>query len=87
MHTLRRDGKLPAFWAGMALVTKLVIKNDNAALNLLQKLLDDENFEVPEVEFKNWPRFEMHVKGERYHSTITPELMESFLDLQKTINK
>lgn len=87
MHTLRRDGKLPAFWAGMAFVTKLVIKNDNAALNLLQKLLDDENFEVPEVEFKNWPRFEMHVKGERYHSTITPELMESFLDLQKTINK
>lgn len=68
-------------------MTKLVIKNDDAAFDLLQKLLGDESFEVPEVEFENWPRFEMHVKGERYHSTITPELMESFLDLQKTINK
>jgi len=68
-------------------MAKLKIKNDEAALDLLQKLLDDPDFEVPEVQFVNWPRFEMHVKGDRYHSTITPELMESFLDFQKTIHK
>lgn len=66
---------------------KIIIKNDEVALELLQKLLDDPSYEVPEVQFDNWPRFELHVKGERYHSTITPELMESFLDFQKTINK
>ncbi|MCI8210776.1 hypothetical protein AUC61_14655 [Pseudomonas sp. S25] len=65
----------------------LVIGNDESALALLETLLRDPDATVPEVEFDDWPRFEMHVKGERYHSTITPELMESFLDLQKTINK
>lgn len=65
----------------------VVIDNDESALALLETLLRDPDLPAPDVEFKDWPRFEMHVKGERYHSTITPELMESFLDLQKTINK
>ncbi|MBC3456354.1 hypothetical protein [Pseudomonas mosselii] len=65
----------------------VVIDNDASALALLEKLLRKPDVAIPEVEFKEWPRFEMHVKGARYHSTITPELMESFLDFQKTINK
>lgn len=65
----------------------VVIDNDDSALALLETLLRDPDLPVPDVEFKDWPRFEMHVTGARYHSTITPELMESFLDLQKTINK
>ncbi|MBI6558135.1 hypothetical protein LN426_19335 [Pseudomonas syringae] len=65
----------------------VVIDNDESALALLETLLREPDAEMPKVEFENWPRFELHVKGERYHSTITPELMESFLDLQKTINK
>lgn len=66
---------------------KVVIRDDESALQLLETLLKDSDAPLPEVAFENWPRFEMHVKGDRYHSTITPELMESFLDLQKTINK
>lgn len=65
----------------------VVIDNDASALALLETLLREPDVAIPEVEFKDWPRFEMHVRGERYHSTITPELMESFLDLQQTINK
>lgn len=65
----------------------VIVKDDESALKLLEDLLKDPDGPVPEVEFKDWPRFEMHVEGERYHSTITPELMEAFLDLQKTINK
>jgi len=53
----------------------LVIGSDESALALLESLLRDPNAAMPEVEFDNWPRFEMHVKGERYHSTITPELI------------
>lgn len=65
----------------------VVIDCDESALALLETLLREPDVPVPNVEFDGWPRFEMHVKGERYHSTITPELMEAFLDLQKTINK
>ncbi|GFZ70560.1 hypothetical protein PSE10C_13020 [Pseudomonas amygdali pv. eriobotryae] len=61
----------------------VVIENDESALALLETLLREPDAEMPNVEFKDWPRFEMHVKGERYHSTITPELMESFLDLKR----
>ncbi|GFM73726.1 hypothetical protein PSCICL_47180 [Pseudomonas cichorii] len=65
----------------------LVINSDESALDLLEMLLREPDSLIPEIEFHNWPRFEMHVRGDRYHSTITPELMESFLDFQKTINK
>lgn len=63
------------------------IKTDEDALALLKTLLDDENAQVPEVTFVGWPKFELHVEGERYHSTMTPELMGSFLNFQKSINK
>jgi hypothetical protein len=68
-------------------MAKVVIGTDAQAVVLLRKLLESPRSTIPDVEFDNWPRFEMHVKGARYHSTITPELMESFLDLQKTINQ
>lgn len=63
------------------------IRTDNDALALLKQLTDDPDAGVPEVSFVGWPKFELHVTGERYHSTITPELMASFLNFQKNINK
>lgn len=63
------------------------IKDDAGALQLLQALLDAPDMELPEVKFVDWPKFELHVKGERYHSTITPELMKSFLLFQTNLNK
>ncbi|KKN84365.1 hypothetical protein LCGC14_0290270 [marine sediment metagenome] len=63
------------------------IRTDDDALSLLERLLNSEDAQVPEVSFVNWPKFELHVKGERYHSTITPELMSSFLSFQKNLNK
>lgn len=63
------------------------IRTDDDAFALLKQLTDDPDAPVPEVNFVGWPKFELHVKGERYHSTITPELMSSFLNLQKNINK
>lgn len=63
------------------------IRNDEQALALLKTLLDFPEQELPEVKFIDWPRFELHVKGARYHSTITPELMKSFLRFQTNLNK
>ncbi|KJZ47622.1 hypothetical protein [Pseudomonas fluorescens] len=64
----------------------LVISNDSEALDLLERILDGEA-KLPEIEFKNWPRFEMKVEGDIYKSTITPDLMKGFLELQTAINK
>lgn len=66
-------------------MNSMVISNDNEALNLLEMILD--GIPIPKVEFKNWPKFEMNVKGDIYKSTITPNLMKGFLELQTAINK
>lgn len=68
-------------------MSKIEIQTDEQALELLRQLLDNPEAETPEVEFIGWPKFELHVKGDRYHSTITPELMAAFLEFQQGINK
>lgn len=54
-------------------MAKYVIKDDDSALKLLESLLKDSDLPLPEVEFKDWPRFEMHVKG----SATTRQLLQS----------
>lgn len=63
------------------------IRTDEDALALLNILLEDEDAPIPAVTFVGWPKFELHVEGRRYHSTITPELMSSFLNFQKSIHR
>lgn len=65
----------------------LVIKSDIEALTLLERIIAGESIAFDDVEFDNWPRLNINIKGERYDSTITPELMKGFLEFQKAINK
>lgn len=65
---------------------KLVVSNDAQALDVLERIMEGEE-DLPEIQFKNWPAFEMKVTGDIYKSTITPDLMKGFLELQTAINK
>lgn len=65
----------------------IIVGNDNDALTLLERIIAGEPIAFGDVKFDNWPRLEINIKGERYNSTITPELMRGFLELQKAINK
>lgn len=66
---------------------QVIVRNDNEALELLEQIIQGADIGFDEVKFEGWPVFKLNVKGERYHSTITPELMRAFLDLQTAINK
>ena len=64
-----------------------VVKSDQDALGLLEKIIGGVEVKFEQVRFDGWPIFKLNVKGERYDSTITPELMRAFLELQTAINK
>lgn len=68
-------------------MSALVVSNDLEALDLMERLIKGDDVKFEDVKFDGWPRFELNVKGERYNSTITPELMKGFLELQTAINK
>ncbi len=65
----------------------VVVRTDSDALSLLERLVGGEDIKLEDVTFEDWPRLELNVKGERYNSTITPELMKGFLELQTALNK
>src|SRR5690606_7981801 len=65
----------------------IVVRNDQDALALLEQLIEGADIKYEQVTFEDWPRLQLNVKGERYNSTITPELMKAFLELQSAINK
>ncbi|HIF6160998.1 TPA: hypothetical protein ACX3IN_001942 [Vibrio parahaemolyticus] len=64
----------------------LTITNENDLFDALETTIDNQfNFDGIEIEFKDWPTFEMRVVGEGYDATITPDLMKAFLELQASI--
>lgn len=65
-----------------------LIQNEEDAYNLLDQVEKGElEFDEPNIEFKGWPILHLEVTGEEFNSTITPPLMRSFLEYQKSVYK
>ena len=72
----------------MAAPKKVVIKNEKAAFEFLQKAVQNELGDVPfELEFDGWPVLTMRVTGEGYDSTITSDMASALVDLQTALNR
>lgn len=66
---------------------EFVVKNENDAWDLLEKALKDGIPDGPfELTFDSWPVLEFRLKGEKFDSSMTTKVMQSFIDLQKDIN-
>lgn len=66
----------------------LVIKSEDDAFRFLQQTIDGQvNFDNINVTFDGWPNLAVHVKGDKFDSSLTPSLMKGFLELQKGINR
>jgi len=66
----------------------LKIENDSQALEFLQKSLEGKyDSDVVELNFDNWPQFQINVKGNRYNSTLPTSLMRSLVELQTHLNR
>lgn len=63
-----------------------VISNEDDAIALLKKLV--EGFELEDglnVEFNEWPKFVISIKGDDFYGTIPTRIMPTLLDLQKEV--
>ncbi|MDQ8974665.1 hypothetical protein [Acinetobacter johnsonii] len=70
------------------IVQNYTISNEDQAIDLLDSLLNEKlNLEHVNLEFDGWPNYHLHVEGDKYHQTITPSIMNGFLELQSGIYK
>lgn len=69
-------------------MAELVISNEQQAWDLLDSFVYDKLLEdISSITLVNWPVFELKLYGEKYNSSITPRLMEAFVEVQKNINR
>ncbi|MEN7529222.1 hypothetical protein [Cupriavidus sp. DL-D2] len=66
---------------------EFVVNSEKDAFDLLKKALGEQLGQDFHLRFQDWPRVQVTLKGDEYHSTITPSLMQGLLDLQHGINK
>lgn len=67
-------------------ICNLSVATEDEAWALLEQALSDN---IPkgtiQLEFGGWCNSQIKFNGEKYHSTISPGLMESFIELQKSV--
>lgn len=62
------------------------IKDEGDAFEAIQRFLDGEQFPGG-VEFEGWPKLKIRLVGEKFHSSLTPSVMKSFIELQNLVYK
>jgi hypothetical protein len=69
-------------------VQALIVQNEDEAFDLLGKYLRDELPQnVSNVEFQGWPVLQVRIVGPGYDSSITAEVAEAIVALQKALNR
>lgn len=65
------------------MLKKTIISNENAAWEILEKWLGNED--VGDVEFSGWPVLSIGIKGEDYSSSLNSSQMAALVNFKKTI--
>ena len=66
----------------------VAIKSEDSALEYIRSALDGAyDNEIIQLEFSDWPKFEITIRGSRYDSTLTASLMKSLVELQAHLNR
>lgn len=61
------------------------LRDDDHALDLIRSISAGEVSPTDiKLDFSDWPKYTIHLTGEKYHQSITPSVMKGFLELQKT---
>lgn len=67
-------------------MSELVIRSEDdlySSLNLIKN--DKVNLDDISIRFDGWPTMSIHLHGDKFDSTITPELMKAFIEMQSSI--
>ncbi|APG24067.1 hypothetical protein [Syntrophotalea acetylenica] len=70
------------------MATTLTISNEEDAWEFLKESVTDGLTKgLVEIEFDGWPVLEFKLQGDKFNSSLTVKVMESFIDLQKNLNR
>jgi len=70
------------------MTTSLTIHNDEEAFKLIREALDGAyQDDIVELNFDNWPTFEITVRGSRYDSTLTTSMMRTMVEMQRHLHR
>lgn len=70
------------------MLDRIVIENEDQAFRVLERALSNELGDQPyELEFKNWPVLEIRLTGSGYDSTITSDMAEAVVGVQRAVNR
>ena len=64
---------------------RLVVRSEDEAYALLAQANRGHVSAWSEIKFDGWPKLEIHLSGEKFHSSLTPPLMKGLLEFQKGI--
>ena len=67
-------------------MAKLSISNEEQLYDALNVIMAEGIGRDTEIEFVNWPRFEITIKGESFHGGVPTRIMPALLDLQKKLD-
>jgi len=69
-------------------VRQIVVKDEDSAFQLLQKAINDELGDQPfELKFSGWPVLSIRLQGKGYDSTITADVAEALVEVQRALNR
>lgn len=67
---------------------KVVIDSEEKAFEVLEQALKKKIGDAPlELKFEGWPSLQIRLKGPGYDSTITADIAEAVIDLQRAVNR
>ncbi|ALV05602.1 hypothetical protein [Roseateles depolymerans] len=62
-----------------------VVNSEERAWRLLKNWVETD--QMPEVEFEGWPKLQIAVEGDEYHSSLNSSQMAALVDFKKTIGR
>lgn len=65
---------------------KLKIKSEEDAFEAIKSFLAGDQFPSG-VELEGWPKLKIRLVGDKFHSSLTPTVMRSFIELQNLVYK
>lgn len=67
---------------------QVTIKNEDDAFGLLRAAVEQEIGDTPlDIVFDGWPKIEIRLEGEGYHSSITPDIAQAIVELQHALDR
>jgi hypothetical protein len=67
---------------------QIVVEDEKAAFKLLQQAINEELGDQPfELKFSGWPVLSIRLQGKGYDSTITADVAEALVEVQRAVNR